>query len=93
MKTENDIAKIIVDCCYRIHKRFGPGLLESAYEKLLEHEVYKSGLKFEKQKSIPLKYDGIKLETVFRADFVIDNKVIVELKSVQDLSAFHKKQL
>ena len=91
--TENDIAKITVDCCYRIHKRFGPGLLESAYEKLLAHEIFKSGLKFEKQKSIPLEYDGIKLESGFRADFIIDKKVILELKSVEILSPLHKKQL
>ena len=91
--TENEIAKIIVDCCYQLHKRFGPGLLESAYEKLLAHEIYKSNLKFEKQVSIPLEYDKIKLETGFRADFIIERKVILELKSVEELSSLHKKQL
>ncbi len=93
MMTENEIAKIIVDCCFRIHKGFGPGLLESAYEKLLAHELHKSDLKFEKQKSIPIKYDNIKLDTGFRADFIIENKVILELKSVETLSPLHKKQL
>jgi GxxExxY protein len=91
--SENEIAKIIVDCCYRIHKKFGPGLLESAYEKLLAHELHKSELKFEKQKSIPIKHDNIILETGFRADLIVENKVIIELKSVEELSSLHKKQL
>lgn len=91
--TENEIAKIIVDRCFQIHKQYGPGLLESAYEKILAHELYKSSLNFEKQKSIPIKHDNITLESGFRADFIVENKVILELKSVEELSPLHKKQL
>ena len=91
--SENEIAKIVVDCCYRLHTTFGPGLLESAYEKLLSHEIYKSNLKFKKQVAIPIEYDNIRLETGFRADIIVENKVILELKSVEVLSSLHKKQL
>ena len=91
--SENDIAKIVVDCSFRIHKKFGPCLLESAYEKLLTHELHKSKLKFQKQKSIPIEHDNILLETGFRADLIVENRVIIELKSVKQLNKSHEVQL
>jgi GxxExxY protein len=91
--TENQISKIILDCSFVIHKYFGPGLLESVYEELLSHEIRKRGLSCERQVAVPIVYENIKLEIGFRADLVIDGKVIVELKSVETVLPVHKKQL
>jgi len=66
--TENEIAKIVVDACYQIHTRLGPGLLESVYERILEHELKKRGLKVARQVSIPVVYDGMEFEEGFKAD-------------------------
>lgn len=90
---ENEIAKVVVDAAYKIHVLFGPGLLESAYEAMLAHELRKRGLKASLQCPIPLFYDGIALEIGFRADIVIESKVIVELKSIEAVRPVHKKQL
>jgi GxxExxY protein len=91
--SENEIAKIIVDLCVKIHKALGPGLLESVYEAALCHEVKKLGIPFEHQIDIPADYDGIRLDVGFRADLIVDRKVIVELKSVENLTPVFKKQL
>jgi GxxExxY protein len=91
--TENELSKIILDCCFTIHKHFGPGLLESAYEELLSHEIRKRGLHCERQVAVPLVYEDIKLEIGFRADLIIESKVIIELKSVEIVLPVHKKQL
>ncbi len=91
--TENEISKIIVDVSYRIHTRLGPGLLESVYEAILHHELIKKGLKVERQKPIPVIWDDIYLDIGFRSDLIIENKVIVEIKSVEKLSNAHLKQL
>lgn len=91
--TENEIAKEIVDCAYHIHKELGPGLLESVYEAILEKELQKRGLKAQRQVAIPLEWDGLKFEDAFRADLIVENKVLVELKSVEELHNAHKKQL
>lgn len=90
---ENEIAKIVVDSCYHIHKRLGPGLLETVYEVILFHELQRRGLKVERQVPIPVKWDNIIFEEGFRADLVVENKVIVELKSVEHISRVHSKQL
>jgi GxxExxY protein len=90
---ENQIAKIIVDCCYRIHKKSGPGLLESVYLEILIYELKKAGLKCEKEVGIPINYDEIELDLGFRADIIVENLVIVELKSVEKVLPVHKKQL
>ena len=91
--TENEIAKIVVDLCVKIHKTLGPGLLESVYEAALVHELKKLGIFVQNQTDIPAEYDGIKLDVSFRADLIVDSKVIIELKSVENLSPVFKKQL
>ncbi len=90
---ENDISKIIVDCCFNIHRTLGPGLFESVYEEILSHELKKSNLKIERQKPLPVYYDGIELEVGFRTDIIVENKVIIEIKSIETISPVHKKQL
>lgn len=91
--TENDISKIVVNTAYDIHVKLGPGLLESVYEEIMFYELDKQGLKVEKQKAIPVIWDDLKMEIGFRADLIIENKVIVELKSVETIAPVHPKQL
>ena len=91
--TENEISKIVVDTCYKIHYELGPGLLESAYEEILYYELVNLGLKVERQKPIPLKWKDIKMEVGFRADLIVENKVVIELKSVESVSPVHPKQV
>jgi GxxExxY protein len=90
---ENEIAKIIVDVAYKIHVALGPGLLESAYEIVMEHELLKRGLAIRRQVDVPIEYDGIKIETAFRADLIVNDLVIIELKSVEQIHPVHAKQL
>jgi len=90
---ENQISKIIVDCCYRIHKNLGPGLLESVYLEILIYELKKAGLQCEKEVGVPVNYEDVKLDLGFRADLIVGKKVIVELKSVEKVQPVHKKQL
>ena len=91
--TENDIAKDIVDAAYKIHTTFGPGLLESAYEAVLAYELRKRELKVDTQEPIPIIYEGVRLKEGFRADMIVEDKVIVELKSLETVHPIHKKQL
>lgn len=91
--TENEIATIIVDTAYDIHVQLGPGLLESVYEEIMFFELTKKGLKVEKQKAIPVIWDELRMELGFRADLIVENKVIVELKSVEAIAPVHPKQL
>lgn len=91
--TENDIATIIVNTAYDIHVKLGPGLLESVYEEILFYELVKHGLNVERQKAIPVIWDNLKMELGFRADLMVENKVIVELKSVETIAPVHPKQL
>jgi GxxExxY protein len=91
--TENEIAKIVVDLCVKIHKILGPGLLESVYEAALVYELKKLGIPVEQQIGIPVEYDHLHLDIGFRADLIIEKKVIVELKSIETVLPVHKKQL
>ncbi len=91
--TENEVAKQIVDAAYQIHTSLGPGLLESAYEAVLGYELEKRGLHIIRQQAIPIIYQGVRIETGFRADLVVEEKVIVEIKSVETVLPVHKKQL
>jgi len=91
--TENEIGKVIVDCAVRLHKELGPGLLESVYEVLLANELQQRGLKVERQVPIPIVFHGIQFQEGFRADLVVEGKVIVELKSVEAATRAHKKQV
>lgn len=90
---ENEISQIIIDCSIQIHKQLGPGLLESVYEEVLAHVLNNRGLNCQRQKGIPVIYDEVKLELGFRADIIVENKVIIELKSVETILDVHKKQL
>lgn len=90
---ENMIAKEIVDAAFQVHTRLGPGLLETVYEVVLAHELKKRGLSIERQVAIPVEYDGIIFDEGFRADIIVNNKVIVELKSVETIAPVHKKQV
>ncbi len=91
--TENEISKIIVDKCYQIHVNLGPGLLESVYEEILFFELEKENLKVERQKALPVIWKNKKMNLGFRADLIVGNKVIIELKSVENLAPVHPKQL
>jgi GxxExxY protein len=91
--TENEIGEIVVDCAVRLHKELGPGLLESVYEVLLAHELETKGLDVRRQVPIPIKYGGITFDEGFRADIVVEEKVILELKSVESTLKVHKKQV
>jgi GxxExxY protein len=91
--TESELSKIVVNCAYKVHKSLGPGLLESVYEECLFYELNKTGLKIEKQKALPLIYEEVKLEIGYRIDLIIENKLIVEIKSVETLNDVHFAQL
>jgi GxxExxY protein len=91
--TENEISKIIVNCAFNIHSSLGPGLLESVYEELLSFELNDCGLFVERQKPIPVLYKNTKMEIGFRADLIIEHKVIIEIKSVETIAPVHQKQL
>jgi GxxExxY protein len=91
--TENEIAKQIVDAAYRVHTALGPGLLESVYEVVLAYELEKRGLRALRQQAVPIVYQGTRIEMGFRADLIVEDKVIVEIKSVEATAPVHKKQL
>lgn len=91
--TENELAKIIVGLCLKIHKILGPGLLESVYEEVLCYELAKLELKFNRQQGIVVIYEDIKMDLGFRADIIIEDKLIVELKSVESIAPVHPKIL
>ncbi len=93
MKDLNSISGAIVDAAFHIHSTLGPGLLESVYEVVLAHELEKRGLKVERQKPVPIEFEGIRFDEGFRADLIVENCVVVELKSVEELSRVHAKQL
>jgi GxxExxY protein len=90
---ENDISGSIVDAAYKVHVRLGPGLLESVYETILAHELTRRGHRVERQKPVPIVYDGMTFDVGFRLDLLVEDTVIVELKSVEEVAAVHKKQL
>lgn len=92
-KHENDISYLVRKGAFNIHQALGPGLLESVYETLLAHELRKFGLEVQTQAALPVVYDGLKLENGFRIDLLVENKVVVELKSVETLLEVHHKQL
>jgi GxxExxY protein len=89
---ENEVSRLIVDAALQIRRTLGPGLLESVYERILEYELKKRGLRVERQVAIPVVYDGVTFDEGFRADLIINDLVIVELKSIDGLSPVHAKQ-
>lgn len=93
MLTENELSKIVVNTAFQMHTTLGPGLLESVYEEVLYFEMNKQGLMVERQKGIPVIWDNLRMEIGFRADLIIENKLIIEIKSVEVLAPVHPKQL
>ena len=91
--TENELSKIVFDCALKVHQVLGPGLLESAYEECLFYELKKTGLNVQKQKALPLIYEEVKLDIGYRIDIIIENKLILEIKSVEALNDIHFAQL
>ena len=91
--TENELAKQIVDIAYKIHTAFGPGLLESVYETVMAYELRKRGFRLRPQQGIPVIHGTIKMDLGFRAALIVENKVIVEIKSVEAVAPVHKKQV
>jgi GxxExxY protein len=91
--TENEIAKHIVDAAYKIHTTLGPGLFESVYETVMAQELASRGLHLIRQQALPVVGEDIHLEAGFRADLIVENKVIVEIKSVEAIAPVHRKQL
>jgi GxxExxY protein len=91
--TENELSKIVLDAAFVVHTNLGSGLLESVYEVVLAHELRKTGLVVERQKSMPIVYDGIRFDEAFRSDLIVGGKVIVELKSMSATTPVHTKQL
>jgi GxxExxY protein len=91
--TENEISKIVFECALKVHKNLGPGLLESVYEECLFYELKKSNLIVEKQKALPLIYEEVKLDVGYRIDIIVENKFIIEVKSVESLNEVHLAQV
>jgi GxxExxY protein len=91
--TENAVAQEIVDVAFRVHTVLGPGLFESIYEAVVASELEKRGLQIVRQQPIPVVYEGTRFEMGFRADLMVEDKVIVEIKSLAEIAPVHKKQL
>jgi GxxExxY protein len=90
---ENEISGIVLETSLAIHRQYGPGLFESVYEEILAYELAAKSLYVERQKGIPLVHHGLRMEVGFRADLLIENKVIIELKSVEKLADLHFRQV
>jgi len=91
--TENEIGTIVIETAIVMHRELGPGLLETVYEVVLARELQDRGLRVERQVPVPIRYKNIRFDEAFRADIVIAGKVILELKSVERVTAAHKKQV
>jgi len=90
---ENELSNKIIGAAIEVHKHLGPGLLESAYEECLCHELHLMGLSFERQKSLPVEYKGIKLDCGYRLDIVVEGKVVIEIKAIERLMPIHEAQV
>ena len=93
MHALDDITGGVIDAAMKIHRELGPGLLESVYEVVLAREIQRRGFRVERQKAVRIEYDGLVFEEGFRADLVVESRVVVELKSVEHLAPVHSKQL
>lgn len=89
---ENEISGIVVDRAIQIHKALGPGLLESVYQRILAYELRRAGLDIETEAPVPVEWDGHVIDESFRADIIVNSKVLLELKSVEQTSPVHRKQ-
>jgi len=90
---ENELSEKIIGCSIEVHRSLGPGLLESAYQECLFYELQKAGLRVEKQKALPLIYKEIKLDAGYRPDLIVEERVIVEIKSIDALNDIHTAQV
>jgi GxxExxY protein len=90
---ENEIATRALDICFNIHRQYGPGLFESVYEEIFCYEWAKNGIPFKRQCGVPLIHEDIKMEIGFRADVILDDKVIIEIKSIESLADIHFRQV
>lgn len=90
---ENEISGAIIDCAIKIHKELGPGLLESVYQAALAYELRKKGFDVTVEQAIPVVYEEVKLEVGFRADLIVERKVIIEVKSIEAIAPVHSKKL
>ena len=90
---ENELSKIILGCAIEVHKQLGPGLLESAYQECLRFELLKAGLEVVKEKPMPIIYKDIKLDHGYRIDLLVNNKVVIEIKSVEQFTDVHTAQV
>ena len=89
----DDLSNRVIGCAIKVHRNLGPGLLESTYEQCLAHELNCAGISFMLQHPLPVNYNGVKLDCGYRVDLLIDNKIIVELKSVDKILPIHRAQL
>ena len=90
---ENEISKVIIGCAIEVHKQLGPGLLESAYQECLYYELIQAGLHVQKEKPMPIVYKEVKLDHGYRIDLLVENKVVVEIKTVEELNDVHTAQV
>jgi GxxExxY protein len=90
---ENEIAKQIVDAAFKIHQKLGPGLLESVYETILGFELERKGLQVQRQLPVALEYESLVFESAFRIDLLVNEKVIIEVKALEELAPVHSRQL
>ena len=91
--TYNELSSTILEVAIDIHRRLGPGLLESVYQTILAHELTKRGLTVQREEPIPLIWDNLRFDVGFRADLIVNGLILVELKSVEQIAAVHKKQV
>jgi GxxExxY protein len=91
--SENELSKIILDAAFKVHTKTGPGVFETVYEVILAHELRKQGLRVARQVPIPIRYDDLVFDEGFRADLLVEDKVVVELKSVEKVIPAHSKQV
>jgi GxxExxY protein len=90
---ESRLGQLILGCALKVHKALGPGLLESAYESCLAHELAKAELEFERQLSLPVVYDGVQIDAAYRIDLLVSRKVVVEVKAVEKVADVHRAQV
>jgi GxxExxY protein len=93
MKKFDDLSNKIIGCAIEVHKSLGPGLLESTYEQCLAYEFSNNDIRFELQKALPVEYKGIRLDCGYRIDILVENRIILELKAVEQLLPIHEAQL
>jgi GxxExxY protein len=89
----DELSQRVIGAALRVHRVLGPGLLESAYELCLAYELREDGLAFETQKALPIRYKGLRLDSAYRLDFVVEDELVVELKAVELLTGLHHAQL